>query len=172
MKIRPKSSLALAHHCIFQWFHKNQSILISATSGKCQYPRGRVLGGSSSTNGMIYARGYRWDYDRWGKENRGWSFCDVEPYFLRSEGNRIPGLKGRGRDGPLTVDYPPYMTELRDQLIKAGQAKGLKNADCADYEYDCILRTQSTIRDGRRCSASTAYLEPVSASRENLHILT
>ncbi|BET01793.1 Dehydrogenase [Nesidiocoris tenuis] len=140
--------------------------------GMCEFPRGRVLGGSSSTNAMIYTRGYRWDYDRWGKENWGWSFCDVEPYFLRSEGNRIPGLKGRGRDGPLTVDYPPYMTELRDQLIKAGQAKGLKNADCADYEYDCIFRTQTTIRDGRRCSASTAYLQPVSASRENLHILT
>lgn len=153
--------------------YKPQSCLcVSATEGHCIYPRGRVLGGSSGTNAMIYTRGYRSDYDKWGVDNCGWSFNDVRPYFLQSEGNRIPGLIGHGRKGPLTVSYAPYRTPLADQLIRAGIVKGLRNTDCPEYEGGCILHVMSTIRDGRRCSASTAYLEPISAQRSNLHIIT
>ncbi|KAF6199133.1 hypothetical protein GE061_007158 [Apolygus lucorum] len=143
-----------------------------ATNGQCAFPRGKLLGGSSSINAMIYTRGYKSDYDKWGQENCGWSFKDVEPYFLKSEGNRIPGLKGHGRSGPLTVSNAPYKTTLGDQLVRAGILKGLRYTDCPDYEGNCILHTMSTIRDGIRCSASTAYLEPISTKRPNLHIIT
>uniref|UniRef100_A0A146LQX2 L-sorbose 1-dehydrogenase n=1 Tax=Lygus hesperus TaxID=30085 RepID=A0A146LQX2_LYGHE len=143
-----------------------------ATNGQCAFPRGKLLGGSSSINAMIYTRGYRSDYDKWGLDNCGWSFKDVEPYFLKSEGNKIPGLVGHGRSGPLTVSYAPYRTRLGDQLVRAGLLKGLRYTDCSDYEGNCILHTMSTIRDGVRCSASTAYLKPVSTKRPNLHIIT
>ncbi|KAF6202603.1 hypothetical protein GE061_003001 [Apolygus lucorum] len=151
----------------------NSMAIMIGSDGICPYPRGRSLGGSSATNGMIFLRGYKLDYERWGQDNPGWSFEDVHPFFLKSQDNRIEGLKDRGTDGPLTVSTPSsYNVKIRDSLIKAGLEMGMKNEECMNYQKDCIELVPMSIRDGRRCSASRAYLEPVAEKRKNLHILT
>uniref|UniRef100_A0A0K8SW41 Glucose-methanol-choline oxidoreductase N-terminal domain-containing protein n=2 Tax=Lygus hesperus TaxID=30085 RepID=A0A0K8SW41_LYGHE len=168
------ATFAALYNSPYNWNYTTvrQKKTCSGNDGICPYPRGRSLGGSSATNGMIFLRGYKLDYDRWGQDNPGWSFEDVHPFFLKSQDNRIEGLKDRGTDGPLTVSTPSYNTKIRDSIIKAGLEIGMKNEECMNYEKDCIELVPMSIRDGRRCSASRAYLEPVAENRKNLHILT
>ncbi len=131
--------------------------------------RGKVIGGSSSVNAMAYVRGNRADYDRWAASGLpSWSFDKVLPYFKRSESWEGGESELRGGAGPLTVRRSRYADPLFDAWVEAGVAAGHPVTD--DYngaEQHGFGRMQSTIRDGRRCSAADAYLRPA-LHRSNL----
>jgi choline dehydrogenase len=136
-------------------------------------PRGKTLGGSSSTNAMLYVRGHRADYDRWAAlGNRGWSYADVLPYFKRSEDNARFGAPYHGVGGPLSVSDLRSPSSLNRVFLAAAAANGLPNIDdCNGESQFGSLMYQVTQANGERCSAARAYLAP-SAARANLKVLT
>ena len=137
------------------------------------WPRGKVLGGSSSINAMVYIRGQRQDYDRWRDlGNPGWGYADVLPCFLRSEHNESIGGDMHGRGGPLNVCERRYTNPLSRVFVEAAVAAGLaRNSDFNGREQAGAGLYQVTQRAGRRCSAATAYLHPV-LWRRNLTVRT
>ncbi len=159
--------------------HHTEQFRTGAESGLAgraiDLPRGRVLGGSTAINGMVYVRGLPQDYDGWAQAGMpGWSWASVRPYFLKSERFDGPGDPAEhGADGPLHVSRPPVRpSPLSDAFIEAGLAAGYPA--CADFNApgaEGFGRYHFTIRDGRRESAATAFLDPVRA-RPNLTILS
>ena len=138
------------------------------------WPRGKVLGGSSSINGMVYIRGQREDYDQWAQMgNRGWSYADVLPYFKRSENNAHGAGEFHGKGGPLQVSNVPTPHPLVRAFIRAGMEIGIPfNADVNAETQEGIGPGQGTItRRGRRNSTGQAYLKPA-RRRPNLGIVT
>ncbi|MGD9509491.1 MAG: choline dehydrogenase [Geminicoccaceae bacterium] len=137
------------------------------------WPRGRVLGGSSSLNAMVYIRGHALDYDRWVAEGAaGWSYAEVLPYFRRAETFSLGADAYRGGDGPLTVTRGSGDNPLFDAWIAAGAEAGYPaTPDMNGYRQEGMGRMDMTIRAGRRCSAAKAYLRPV-LRRRNLVVLT
>jgi len=140
---------------------------------KIPVPRGRLLGGSSSINGMVFVRGQSHDYDTWAQlGNRGWSYTDVLPLFKRMESYGGGNDEFRGRDGPLKVNDHSDSGPFYDALFEAGAEVGLpRNADYNGASQDGMSMTQATIRNGRRMSTAFCYLDPVRA-RANLTIIT
>ena len=136
-------------------------------------PRGKVLGGSSSVNAMVYIRGQRQDYDRWAAEgNAGWSFDEVLPYFRLSEGNVRGGNDFHGGEGPLTVLEQGSPNPIAQRFIDAGVQAGLPlNTDFNGAEQQGVGWYQVTHRKGERCSAAKAYLTPA-MGRPNLQVIT
>src|SRR6266545_3549528 len=136
-------------------------------------PRGRVLGGSSSLNAMIYIRGNRADYDEWAAMGfDGWGFDDVLPYFKRAEDNERGPSRYHGVGGPLSVSDSRSMHPVVDAWIEAaGQAGIPRNDDLCGATQDGAGRFQLTQRDGRRCSCAVAYLHPAVA-RGNVDVMT
>lgn len=136
-------------------------------------PRGRVLGGSSSINGMVYIRGQVEDFDMWAQlGNRGWSFDDVLPYFRRMEDNSRGPSDLRGVGGPLAVSDLSHRIGVCDAMIEAGVQVGIpRNDDLNGRVQEGIGYHQATIRNGRRCSTAVSYLRPARA-RPNLHVAT
>ncbi len=137
------------------------------------WPRGKVLGGSSSINGLLYVRGQAEDFDHWRQlGNAGWSFDDVLPYFRRSEGFREGGDTLHGADGPLAVSPLTERHPLCEAYIQAAEEIGLKrNNDFNGPVQEGVGYYHVTARKGRRCSAAVAFLRPA-AKRPNLRILT
>ena len=125
------------------------------------WPRGRVLGGSSALNAMIYIRGNRLDYDGW-RDNHGcagWGYRDLLPYFLRAEGNARDPSPYHGKEGPLSVQDLRYKSEHARHFIAAAIRRGaVENDDFNGPRQDGVGFYQVTQRDGRRCSAADAYL--------------
>lgn len=128
--------------------------------------QGRVLGGSSSVNGMLYVRGQRQDYDEWAaRGNPGWSYAEVLPYFMRAE-RRIggdPATDGRyrGREGPLPVATPDFPDVLSDAFTESARACGMPvNADYNGATQEGVGRFQTVIHKGRRVSTAKAFLHP------------
>jgi choline dehydrogenase len=140
---------------------------------RINWPRGRVLGGSSSINGLAWVRGQAADFDHWRQlGNEGWSFADVLPFFKRLE--RYPGgdPELRGRDGPLAVSDPRHRMELLDAFVEAAVAAGIpRNPDYNGAVQDGVGYFQLSLDGRRRCSAARAYLGPA-RGRANLAILT
>lgn len=136
-------------------------------------PRGRVVGGSSSINGMLQVRGQPLDYNTWSRlGNRGWSFDEVLPYFKKTERFERGGSRLRGGDGPLNVADMRERHELIDAFVDAGVETGHEhNPDYNGERQDGFGYYQVTQRDGRRESAATAYLDPV-RGRANLQLMT
>lgn len=136
-------------------------------------PRGRVLGGSSSINGLLYVRGQREDFDAWARlGNRGWGYDDLLPFFRRAEAQQRGPDAWHGADGPLAVSDPSEPHPLCDAFIAAGIEAGYPaNADFNGATQEGVGYYQSTMRRGRRCSAAAAYLKPV-RGRANLRIVT
>ncbi|GIY53597.1 glucose dehydrogenase [Caerostris darwini] len=141
---------------------------------RSRWPRGRVLGGSSVLNYMLYVRGNKKDYDNWERLGaKGWSWKNVLPYFLKSEDNRDPPLLESGyhaTGGYLTVSTPPYATPLAKNYIEAGLAIGYPNIDINGERQGGWMIPQGTIRRGARCSTSKAFLMPT-RGRKNLDIV-
>ena len=138
-----------------------------------EWPRGKVLGGSSSLNGLLYVRGQPQDYDRWRQMgNTGWGWDDVLPLFKRAENNERGADEFHGDQGPLSVSNMRIQRPITDAWVAAAQAAGYKfNPDYNGAEQEGVGFFQLTSRNGRRCSAAVAYLNPVK-SRENLQIIT
>ncbi|XP_022186303.2 glucose dehydrogenase [FAD, quinone] [Nilaparvata lugens] len=141
--------------------------------GRCSWPRGKVLGGSSVLNYMLYIRGNRHDYDRWEEMgNVGWGYDQVLHYFKKSEDNRNPYLartKYHSKGGLLTVQESPWRTPLVLGFVKAGEELGYPNRDINGEKQTGFMIAQGTIRRGSRCSTAKAFLRPV-RMRRNLHI--
>ncbi|XP_072381727.1 glucose dehydrogenase [FAD, quinone]-like [Diabrotica undecimpunctata] len=143
------------------------------TDARCNWPRGRVLGGSSVLNAMMYVRGNRKDYDRYRDlGNPGWGYDDVLPYFKKSEDMRISELrddKYHGKDGYLTVEYYRYRSKLVDWFLEAIQEMGYQIRDVNGEHQTGFTLTHGTLRDGLRCSTAKGFIRPV-AKRPNLHV--
>ncbi|VVC91828.1 unnamed protein product [Leptidea sinapis] len=139
----------------------------------CYMPRGKVLGGSSVLNFLIYQRGHPEDYDDWeDMGNEGWSYKDVLPYFKKSENIRIPELYNssfHGKGGYLDIDYASYSSPLETAFKDAGQELGYTWNDPNGENLIGFSKPQATIRNGRRCSSSKAFLEPI-RYRKNLKV--
>jgi choline dehydrogenase len=136
-------------------------------------PRGKVLGGSSSINGLLYVRGQHEDYDRWRQRgNNGWGYDDVLPYFKKAEDQQRGGDKYHGVGGPLTVSNLGHPDPLSAAFIDAAAETGLPvNSDFNGASQEGAGFFQTTTRGGRRASTAMAYLRPAK-SRSNLHVET
>ncbi len=136
-------------------------------------PRGRVLGGSSSVNAMVYIRGHRADYDHWAAEgNAGWSFDEVLPYFKRAEHNESGGNAFHGTGGPLNVKDLTSPNRFGPVFVEAGKQAGFaENKDFNGADQEGVGMYQVTHKNGERHSAAKGYLTP-NLSRPNLHVET
>lgn len=136
------------------------------------HPRGRVLGGSSSINGMIFLRGNPMDFEKWGADPgmESWDFAHCLPYFKRSEA-RVDGDPAfRGADGPLRLEHGPASSPLFDAFFAAAAELGLERVDDLNAaRQEGVAKFDRNIHRGRRWSASTAYLHPV-LDRPNLEL--
>ena len=138
-----------------------------------EWPRGKVLGGSSSLNGLLYVRGQPQDYDRWRQMgNIGWGWDDVLPLFKRAECNERGADEFHGDQGPLSVSNMRIQRPITDAWVAAAQAAGYKfNPDYNGADQEGVGFFQLTSRNGRRCSSAVAYLNPAK-KRPNLTIIT
>ncbi len=136
-------------------------------------PRGKVLGGSSSINGLVYIRGQREDFDTWRQMgNTGWAFDDVLPYFKRSEDQQHGENDVHGAGGPLSVSDQTETHPICDAFIEAGQQVGIPyNPDFNAGSQEGMGYFQTTSRNGLRCSTAVGYLRPAH-SRRNLRVET
>ena len=136
-------------------------------------PRGKVLGGSSSINGLVYIRGNPQDFDGWSAQGAaGWAYRDVLPYFRRAEKRQEGGNEYRGNSGKLETRYGTVSNPLHSAwLAAAGEAGYPSTADVNGFQQEGFGRMDMTVADGRRCSASNAYLRPA-MRRPNLKVLT
>ncbi|XP_015598846.1 glucose dehydrogenase [FAD, quinone] [Cephus cinctus] len=150
----------------------NGGYCLSMTDGRCNWPRGKAVGGTSVINFMMYTRGSRADYDSWEAQgNPGWSYKDVLPYFLKSENSKLEKFDKRyhSTNGYLDVTYSPYVSRLRGPFLDAAKEMGYT---VNDYNAEKILGfsvAQANLRHGRRVSASKAFLKPI-RNRPNFHI--
>jgi choline dehydrogenase len=129
-------------------------------------PRGKVIGGSSSINGMVYVRGHARDYDTWAEMGAdGWGYADVLPYFKRMEhAHGGSGAEFRGTDGPLHITRGPRSNPLFDAFVTAGAQAGYPvTADYNGQQQEGFGPMEATIWKGRRWSAANAYLKPAMA---------
>lgn len=151
----------------------NRSYCLAMAADRCNWPRGKVLGGSSVLNAMIYVRGNKNDYDLWESlGNVGWSYDNVLPYFKKSEDNRNPYLAKtpyHSTGGYLTVQESPWRSPLSIAFLKAGMELGYEHRDINGAKQTGFMLSQATIRRGSRCSTAKAFLRPVRL-RKNLHI--
>ncbi len=132
-------------------------------------PRGKVLGGSSSTNGLVYVRGNPMDFERWQSQGAaGWGYRDVLPYFRQAETRAEGGDTYRGDSGPLATRYGGLANPLHEiWMTAATQAGYARSEDLNGFRQEGFGRFDMTVGDGRRCSTSNAYLRPV-LNRKNL----
>jgi choline dehydrogenase len=141
----------------------------NCNSRRIALPRGKVLGGSSSTNAMVYIRGNRRDYDEWGVA--GWAWDDLFPYFLKAEDNERGASEWHGTGGPLPVSDQRSGNKITHAFVDAGEQAGLaRNEDFNGAEQDGVGMYQVTQRGGMRASASVAYLHPA-MERPNLTVM-
>ena len=136
-------------------------------------PRGKVLGGSSSINGLVYVRGNPLDFERWESEGAaGWGYENVLPYFRRAEAYAGGGDEYRGADGKLATRRGLLDNPLHEAWLAAGREAGYPNtADMNGFQQEGFARMDMTVANGRRCSAANAYLRPA-MRRSNLAVRT
>jgi choline dehydrogenase len=144
-----------------------------ASNRRVFWPRGKVLGGSSSINGMVYIRGQAEDFDHWRQlGNTGWSFEDVLPYFKRAEHQTRGADPFHGTDGPLCVSDVPDRHPICEAFIQSAMELGFpRNGDFNGASQDGVGYHQTTTRKGRRCSTAVGYLRPA-MQRSNLRVMT
>jgi choline dehydrogenase len=136
-------------------------------------PRGRMLGGSSAINGMVWVRGQRQDYDHWAQlGNRGWSYQDVLPIFKAIESYRGGDAQVRGQEGPIVISDIDERGRLYDSVFAAAESVGIRsNRDYNGPDQEGIAMTQASIGRGRRMSTARCYLDSA-RTRPNLIIET
>jgi choline dehydrogenase len=160
------------HNPKFDWCYRTEPD--AGIGGRSlDWPRGKVLGGSSSLNGLLYVRGQHEDYDGWAqKGNPGWSWSDVGPIFEELETFQRGGGDSRGHSGPLQVSDPALRREICEDWIKAAQANGYEyNPDYNGTKQEGVGHFQLSVNHGRRCSSAVAFLKPV-RHRANLAVAT
>jgi choline dehydrogenase len=137
------------------------------------WPRGKVLGGSSSINGLLYIRGQHADYDGWRQLGcEGWGWDDVKPYFLRAEHQERGASADHAVGGPLNVSDVTQTHQISDAVVEACVEAGIpRSADVNGPEQEGVSYYQLTVKNGQRCSAAVAYLHPA-MGRANLRVET
>ncbi|XP_045454198.1 glucose dehydrogenase [FAD, quinone] [Melitaea cinxia] len=172
----PLLSLFL-HKSKLDWKYRTQpqdSACQAMVDKRCSWTKGKVLGGSSVLNTMLYIRGNKNDYDHWESlGNPGWGYKDILPYFKKSQDQRNPYLakdkKNHGVGGYLTVQDAPYNTPIGAAFLQAGEEMGYDILDVNGDKQTGFAWFQFTMRRGTRCSTAKAFLRPVRL-RQNLHI--
>jgi choline dehydrogenase len=168
----PAGIAKLFDHPRLNWRYRTEPE--PALDGRTLYwPRGKVLGGTSSINGMTFVRGQREDYEAWSALTGGaWSWRTVLPYFKRIEDSPFGSAEYRGRRGPLAIGPIASPHPLSRAFLAAAVASGLtENDDYNGARQEGVSFTQVTMRGGLRSSAESAYLAPA-RGRPNLHVLT
>ncbi|KAG4065548.1 hypothetical protein HA402_013318 [Bradysia odoriphaga] len=151
---------------------KSESDCLGMKNNQCKFPRGKVMGGSSVLNYMMYTRGNKRDYDDWEKMgSTGWSFDDVLPYFKKFENYQIPNSDPSfyGSAGPVTVQYVNYKSVLSTTFIDGMKELGLSELNYNGKKQAGVSHIQTTTKDGVRVSSNRAYIDPI-ISRPNLHV--
>ncbi|XP_028134084.1 glucose dehydrogenase [FAD, quinone]-like [Diabrotica virgifera virgifera] len=172
----PIMSLYL-HKSKLDWGYKTEPQATACQAmieNRCSWTRGKVLGGSSVLNTMLYIRGNRRDFDRWADYgNYGWSYEEILPYFKKSQDQRNPYLAKNTRyhsvGGYQTVQDNPYNTPLGIAFLEAGQEMGYDIRDINGEKQTGFALYQFTMRRAARCSTAKAFLRPIRL-RKNLHI--
>ncbi|CAG4933197.1 unnamed protein product [Colias eurytheme] len=146
---------------------------LSMIDNRCKWPRGKVLGGSSALNAMLYIRGNKRDYDNWASMgNPGWSYNEILQYFLKAEDMRIPEYQNspyHAVGGPLSVEYFRFEQPITGKILEAAKQLGYDIVDVNSEYQTGFTRSHATVRDGLRCSTAKAYLR-LAAKRPNLHV--
>ncbi len=168
----PGGLLPILHQGWFSWIHATVPQK-NANDRVVYVPRGKVLGGSSSINGMVYDRGTHTDYDVWRQlGNEGWSYADVLPYFKKLENYHGGANEFHGGGGPVRVSRPGIRHPLARAFHDAAVAAGVPhNEDMNGATREGVGPTDVTASGGRRFSAAHSYLDPA-RGRSNLHIVT
>ncbi|OIQ42443.1 MAG: choline dehydrogenase [Roseobacter sp. MedPE-SWde] len=160
---------------LYDWGYKSQPEP-NLNNRELVTPRGKVIGGSSSINGMVYVRGHAGDYNHWAESGaQGWSYADVLPYFKRMEtwDNRGQGgdADWRGKDGPLHVTRGPRDNPLHDAFVSAGAQAGYPvTEDYNGEQQEGFGPMEMTVYKGQRWSAANAYLKPA-LKRDNCEMI-
>ncbi|KAL1129801.1 hypothetical protein AAG570_012745 [Ranatra chinensis] len=159
------------------WQYKSQpsdSANLAMVEARSSWPRGKVMGGSSTINAMLYVRGNRKDYDLWARSgNTGWSYKELLPYFKKAEDVGIGRLRGdpyHGQGGYLSVEEFKYYSPITDDFLRAGQEIGYEVRDINGQQQTGFTKSHGTLKDGLRCSTAKGYLRPAQG-RPNLHIV-
>jgi choline dehydrogenase len=171
--IRMPSALSIPmNNGRYNWFYQTEPEP-NLNHRRLHTPRGKVLGGSSSINGLVYVRGNPLDFESWQAAGaRGWGWQDVLPYFRRAETRGEGGDAYRGDAGPLHTNYGPLQNPLYRTWIEAGKQAGYPaTSDCNGFQQEGFGRMDMTVQRGRRCSAAVAYLKPA-MQRKNLEVRT
>ncbi|MDV6315031.1 GMC family oxidoreductase [Idiomarina sp. HP20-50] len=169
----PSGFARFMHSRKFNWLYRSDREPQLTNAKGCYTPRGKMLGGSSGINAMIYTRGLPSDYNAWAEQgNQGWSYNDLLPYFKKSENNSRGRSKYHGVGGPLAVsDVSPYYP-VSHHFLEACSEYGLAaNPDFNGLRLEGHGPFQFTIKGGKRCSAYHAYLKPA-LKRSNLTLLS
>ncbi|XP_017015931.2 glucose dehydrogenase [FAD, quinone] [Drosophila takahashii] len=151
----------------------SQSYCLAMNGNRCNWPRGKVVGGSSVLNYMMYTRGNRRDYDRWSRlGNPGWSYEELLPYFRKFEGSSVPDAEEDyvGRNGPVKVSYSETRTRIADAFVEASEAAGLPRGDYNGESQIRVSYLQANIYNETRWSSNRAYLYPIKGKRRNLQV--
>lgn len=157
------------------WGYKTQSSntsCLAMKNNRCHWPRGRVMGGSSVLNYMIYTRGNKRDFDRWAAlGNEGWSYDEVLHYFMKSEKNLVKSDTPymRGNSGPITVSEVPWKSKSAQHFVKAARQLGIPYVDYNGPSQVGTAYLQTSTRNGARVSSNVGYLYPFKM-RKNLFI--
>lgn len=156
----------------YNWYYHTEP-QAHLNNRKLYWPRGKVWGGGSSLNAMVYIRGHAYDYDRWQEEGaEGWSYADVLPYFRKAETREVGADDYRGGNGPLNVHTGDQPNPLFDAFIEAGQQAGYPHtSDMNGYQQEGFGVMDMTIKQGKRWNTAQAYLRPV-LDRPNLRAET
>lgn len=157
------------------WKYRTESSnksCLGMTDHRCNWPRGKVMGGTSVINYMIATRGHPNDFDSWARMgNKGWSYEDVLPYFKKLENMQIPELRKdrsvHSTKGPLNIEYPRYRSPLAKEFLGAGLEMGYNLVDYNSNHTLGFAYIQGTTKNGERMSTNRAYLHPV-RDRRNL----
>ena len=167
--------VALLQQTKYNWnyfMEKQAGVALACKDNRMPWPRGRALGGTTVINYMIYSRGNRYCYDKWGRTNPGWSYQDVLPYFIKSEnaGLEKADYRFHGVNGYLSVD-DAYQTKIAEAFIGGLNEMGSPTIDYNSNVSLGVSTVQATLSQGLRLSVDKAFLEPVK-HRPNLRILT
>ncbi|KAH6938754.1 hypothetical protein HPB50_012413 [Hyalomma asiaticum] len=155
------------------WYAPQKNACLSYRNQRVPLARGKVLGGSSVLNYMLYVRGNRHDYDRWARDYgaTGWSYEHVLPYFKDIEDYRAgPQDKYHGVGGGVPVDYANSSTPLSQVYLDACNESGYPYVDYNGATQSGCSRLQTNIKDGERVSSSKAFIQPIVKTRPNLHV--
>ena len=166
----PAGSFALMGNPRADWIYPTEAD--ASTKGRVTtWAAGKVLGGSSGINGMVYIRGQKNDYDEWRDAGcTGWGWDDLYPYFLKSEDFAGPESDVHGRGGPLTVSPPRVLHPLAHTFLEAaGQCGMTPREEYCGGEVDGSFLVYGTTRNGKRCSTRKAYIDP-NLNRANLTV--